>query len=686
MQLHRPLHNAGGGIIVFVSFVMIKTLVTTVVLFCMTATVYAADTLFVSAIAEPGGDGQSWNAPYRSVSEAMGIAQYGDEVWLARGTYGIPATITMKEGVKLFGGFKGTESLREHRDWYRHETILTATGSTTTIFTMNDLDSATKLDGLILQGATASAVIVDGGAPVFFNCQFRNNSSERGGAIRATDVGRMRIEFCVFRDNASTMDGGAVNVTNGIADQTWGPFFGESLFYHNSAGGSGGAVALDGFTGRPQIASCAFVDNSASIGGAYHAVRCFSYVTNCTFVGNTVSVLPGGGRSVAYNGGYIQNSIFWNGNESDTTKHIIEVDVAEDTARVEVRACLVEADFDLGFWQSNPNFEDQGNVFGDDDFFGTDDDGLRLSSFSPVVDGGVIDGFVNHQPWDALGDPRLVGRKVDLGCYEEQRSGRRSHVEVMDELKQGKLVLFFRHAKTDWGSQDPGPSPECFPGRNLIHEGREQSREIGKMMNAQGLLVGDALSSPVCRCWETLELMVGYYEKKSHWASGGGDAVDSLRNEDLVTIPFNGIRLISSHDAVGQVVFNPDGDGSILTSAELQEADNVFVRPDGESFEVISHWCSETWKRYRVRFPDASVSVDEDVRSENSLQVYPNPANDMVTITVGGTQMISIVDLLGNIAWSGQVNSTISVELGDLASGMYIVRSENGQSSMLALQ
>jgi len=538
-----------------------------------------------------------------------------------------------------------------------------------------------------LQGATESAVKVNGGVPRFFNCMFRNNSGMEGGAIRADGVARMRIEYCVFADNHAEADGGAVWISN-VVDPTaygWGPFIGQSLFDGNDAD-LGGGVFIDQSTAIPQFSSCVFYNNSGMFGGGLAGSRAHIYVTNSTFYRNHGGSTPAGARSAFLTGATIVNSIFWGGEEADTSKHIVEAEVPDDTGSVKTTACLVEADFDYGFWQSNPNFEDENSVYGADGFFGTDDDGLHLSSFSPVRDGGIIDRFVNHQPWDAIGNARLVGRKIDLGAFETQRSGRLSPPELMEELRTGRLVLFFRHAKTDWDSKDPGPSPECFPGRNLIDEGREQSREVGRMMRAQGLLMGDGLSSPVCRCWETVELMVGYYEKMQHWASGGGGATDSLRNVDLSTIPFNGNRIIVSHDAVCQQVFNPDGDGSIATTAEFQESDCLFVKPDGESYEVLAHWCSDTWRRYRVRFPDDLVSVEERGMEGGSPLVHPNPASDVVTLTVDHPQQVSIVSILGELIWSGTVTDVKTIDLSAASSGTYVVYGSNGNSSMLILQ
>ena len=664
---------------------MIKHILTLVVALASSSALFAADTLFVSAIAEPGGDGQSWNAPYRSLTDALANATFGDELWVAKGNYPIATTIVMPNGVRIYGGFRGNEVHRERRDWFRNETILDANGGAATLFTMSDADSLTRLDGLVLQGATSSAVIVERGTPTFFNCRFFENGGTNGGGISATGVGRMRIEYCVFAANSATGKGGGLYIADVLdfPGFRWGPFIAQTLFDGNTADQGGGAW-ISSSIARPQFASTAFNGNTAMNGGGALASDVTTlYVTNCTFHKNTISA--GEGYSVMSSGAYIQNSIFWNGDLPDEGKHIVHVAQVGDTSKIETRALLVEKDFDLGFWQSNPNFEDGENIYGPDGFFGTDDDGLRLSSLSPVRDAGVIDGFVTHQAWDAMGDPRLVGRKIDLGVFETQRSGRLNPKEVMAELRRGELVIFFRHAKTDWQSNDPGPSPECFPGRNLITEGREQSRNMGKVMVAERVPVGDALSSPVCRCWETLQLMVNFYEKKDHWAGQGGPNAKELRDADLMTPTLGAIRVISSHDNVAQQVFNPDGTGETLTTAELQEGDGIIMRPKGDSYEVIAQWTSETWTRYHVRFPEEITSVDDENGASSSVRVYPNPAEGDVTVEVQGLQTVSIYNMLGHEVLSVTVDQIRRIGTSTLPSGQYMIRTSAGASSLLTI-
>lgn len=667
---------------------LMKHLVTLAVLLFAVGAATAADTIYVHPNAELGGDGRSWNAPYRTLTIAMADAQAGDEIWMAKGTYRLGATLNMKNGVRIYGGFNGDEQLRERRDWYRNPAILEPTQNVKSIVSMTDLDSTTRLDGLVLQGATESAVVVNGGAPVFFNCLLRNNSGVMGGAVKALRVSRIRFEFCVFTNNTVVGDGGAIYIGSVKTDSlyTYGPFLGECLFDRNKAeSGFGGAVMLDSVASIPQIASCVFYANSAFGGGAMTTSRTYAYITNSTFHRNKIEgPLTTIGRTLALNGGWLQNSIVWSGDETDTLRHVADIEVgAGDTNKLTTSACLIEADFDLGFWQSNPQFEDEANVYGIDGFFGTDDDGLRLSSFSPVRDGGVIDGFVNHQNCDAIGNPRLVGRKIDIGAYESQRSGRMGYREVMSELRTGKMVMFFRHAKTDWGQKDPGPSPECFPGRNLIWEGREQSREIGKHWTSLGVSIGDAFSSPVCRCWETALLMVGRYEKKNHWASGG-TALDSARWADLETIPTNGNRFMISHDAVANYLFNPAGDGSILTTAEIMEGDCMIFRPTGDTIEVLAQWCSDTWERYYVRFPETTSMPDGPCLGESPVGIHatPLPATDHLSIMVEGGEAVRVVDVMGRTIVELPASVTHTVDVSAWPSGLYhLVGVTSGRST-----
>ena len=82
---------------------------------------------------------------------------------------------------------------------------------------------------------------------------------------------------------------------------------------------------------------------------------------------------------------------------------------------------------------------------------------------------------------------------------------------LLDTLRQGGLVLFFRHAET--GSAAPDQSHavigKCETQRNLSAEGRAQAVAIGAQMRALEIPIGRVLASPFCRTMETASLAFG---------------------------------------------------------------------------------------------------------------------------------------------------------------------------------
>jgi len=59
---------------------------------------------------------------FPAVQRALDVAGDGDHIWVAAGTYF--ENITVTNGVALYGGFAGTESTLNQRDWTNHLSIL----------------------------------------------------------------------------------------------------------------------------------------------------------------------------------------------------------------------------------------------------------------------------------------------------------------------------------------------------------------------------------------------------------------------------------------------------------------------------------------------------------------------------------------------------------------------------------
>ena len=99
-----------------------------------------AAVIYVDDSASGNNDGSSWTDAYTDLQIAIEQAQAGDELWVAEGVYvptksfnndGTPAPGSLfqrqyfiNKDISLYGGFAGTETMRDERDSEMHLTIL----------------------------------------------------------------------------------------------------------------------------------------------------------------------------------------------------------------------------------------------------------------------------------------------------------------------------------------------------------------------------------------------------------------------------------------------------------------------------------------------------------------------------------------------------------------------------------
>ena len=123
-------------------FALSILIITSVRLFSTTQA--QSNVIYVNVNATGFNDGTSWENAFLDLPLALASAQPGDEVWVAAGIYtpnilyppaptptplpGGPwnraASIVLKNGVAIYGGFNGTESLLSERDWTTNLTVL----------------------------------------------------------------------------------------------------------------------------------------------------------------------------------------------------------------------------------------------------------------------------------------------------------------------------------------------------------------------------------------------------------------------------------------------------------------------------------------------------------------------------------------------------------------------------------
>jgi len=140
----------------------------------------------------------------------------------------------------------------------------------------------------------------------------------------------------------------------------------------------------------------------------------------------------------------------------------------------------------------------------------------------------------------------------------------------------------------------------------------------------------------------------------------------------MLAAPQNADTLATSNDAS---LVNPFGNNNI----------NPDFRP-----QSVSPATSGALFTNAKLLPISTVSIDES-NTTAAIAVYPNPASDNVTITLGkgwnGEMTVQILDLNGRTVVSNNhiatENSVINTDISNLVSGIYLVRISNATASQV---
>lgn len=81
--------------------------------------------------------------------------------------------------------------------------------------------------------------------------------------------------------------------------------------------------------------------------------------------------------------------------------------------------------------------------------------------------------------------------------------------EILELIKSGGYVLYFRHLQTDNNTKDTDLSnmKDCSKQRVLSAEGRENAEKLGKAFASLKVPVGGVITSQFCRAVESAKLM-----------------------------------------------------------------------------------------------------------------------------------------------------------------------------------
>jgi CSLREA domain-containing protein len=223
--------------------------------------------IYVDQDATGANNGSSWVDAYTSLQAALTAASAGTELWVAEGLYKPTtgsdrnATFSLKNGVEIYGGFAGTETLRAQRDFNTHLTILSG-----------DLlgDDTTDASGVMLDWANTPRT--------------------------ESDDNSYRVVTAWSVNTTAVLDG--FIITSGFGDETIGSFP-----YDVGAG-------LTGYQASPTLRNLVFRGNEEDNGpgGAWYFWEGAPVMSDITVIGN--GGCQGGAGYFRYAPGSITNALF----------------------------------------------------------------------------------------------------------------------------------------------------------------------------------------------------------------------------------------------------------------------------------------------------------------------------------------------------------------------------------------
>jgi len=406
--------------------------------------------LHVDAGAGGANDGSSWADAYEELQSALAVAEYGDEIRVAAGTYkpdydpvsgnhtgDREATFQLINGVALYGGFPSDGGNWEDRNPITYESILSGDliGNDEPVDNPADLlDDPNRAENsyqivtgsgadetAILDGFTVTAGNADGGYPnnrggglfecdgPITNCTISGNSAaESGGGLFRCDG---PITNCTISGNSAHSGGGIYGGSLTIID---------CIFIGNVSQSSGGGWDAPS---NSRLINCLFSGNRTDGAGGAIFCPCTSIeMINCTVTHN---VAEGEG---SFRGGGIcgdddtdmvlTNCIFWGNRDIDGMIESSQIG-QESVSQTHVNHCGVQGWTGIlggsGNHGYNPKFVD---TDGADNIAGTLDDNLRLQANSFCVNAGDNDAVPPSVLTDLDGNQRIFDGVVDQGAYE----------------------------------------------------------------------------------------------------------------------------------------------------------------------------------------------------------------------------------------------------------------------------
>lgn len=380
-----------------------------------------------------------------TLPEALAAANAGDQIWLlgfeqitsADQLYVAPADgFTVNSGIKLYGGFRGTERTIDERPtlgkapYFTYRSVLSGdinrddkVDEINYVYPTNTTrsDNAAHVLSLNMEPTEISGNINTYPTVVNGFTVIGGNATDFGGGIYVYDNnvegnnlerGAYQIEKCFLLNNYAAQGGGAIYVTSDVKAVSTESRIVDCVVYNNLAGVRSGSENLGGGI---NIAGSGTIVNSSIFNNEGGGVRLSSSAkaVNLTIARNTV---------MGIEGGVVSNSVIWGNSKVQNPTATSFENCASDNANVTGIDCISISSESNG--SNGPLFEAP-SVFTS---FDRDFDWRRTAyptwswgilEGSALIDEGDDDAYTGLPSTDLAGETRKKGT-IDIGAYEYQ--------------------------------------------------------------------------------------------------------------------------------------------------------------------------------------------------------------------------------------------------------------------------
>ena len=391
-------------------------------------------------------DGNQWEVSgitdeqILTLPEALAKANAGDQIWLlgfeqitsADQLYVAPeGGFTVKSGVKLYGGFRGTERTIDERPTlgkapyftyrsvlsgdinrddkvdeinYVYPTNTTRSDNAKHVLSLNMVPTQQSGNNNTYPTVVNGFTVIGGNATDFGGGIYVYGSNAGGGAYQ--------IEKCFLLNNYAAQGGGAIYVSADVKATSTESRIVDCVVYNNLAGVRSGSENLGGGI---NIAGSGTIVNSSIFNNEGGGVRLSSSAkaVNLTIARNTV---------MGIEGGVVSNSVIWGNSKVQNPTATSFENCASDNANVTGIDCISISSESNG--SNGPLFEAP-SVFTS---FDRDFDWRRTAyptwswgilEGSALIDEGDDDAYTGLPSTDLAGETRKKGT-IDIGAYEFQ--------------------------------------------------------------------------------------------------------------------------------------------------------------------------------------------------------------------------------------------------------------------------